>query len=138
MAAGTGSRGSGDGINCAILATGLGSAGTLLEAELPKARRGGADDGKAASGTGAFQSRASGAKERFSRRGTTGETAGGPGTGAELRTQSGTAPLAHGDAPQASAETCARADAEPAGGSAGRGAYQVVQLRFESSGGSAR
>jgi hypothetical protein len=45
----------------------LGSAGTLLEAELPEARRGGADVGKVASGTGAFQSRTTGAKERFSR-----------------------------------------------------------------------
>src|SRR5450755_256581 len=135
MAAGTGRRGSGDGINGAILATGLGSAGTLLEAELPETRRGGADVGKAASGTGAFQSRATGTKERFSRRGTTGETAGGPGTGAELRTRCGTAPLAHGDAAQASAEGFASADAEPAGGAAGRGPYQVVELRFGSSGG---
>src|SRR6202165_2955443 len=135
MAGRTGSRRSGDGIHGAILRTGLGGAGTILEAELPEARRGWPDVGKAASGTGAIQSRAAGAEEGFSRRRTTGETAGGPGADSELRARSRTATVAHGDAPQAPVDAPPGADAEPAGGSARRGPYQVVQLGFGSAGG---
>src|SRR5260370_31279312 len=74
-----GGRGSSDGVNRAILETGLGSTGTVLEADLPEAGRCWPDVRSAASGTGAIESRAAGAEEGFPRCGTAGEAVRGPG-----------------------------------------------------------
>src|SRR5690242_19122295 len=128
MATGTGSRGSGDGIHGAILATGLGSTGTLLEANLPEAGRCWHDVGKAASGTSTIQSRTARTEEGFSGCRTTGEKAGSPGTSPELRASSRTASVAHGDAPQAPNDPSACAHAEPTGELAGRSPHQVVRV----------
>src|SRR6202011_16655 len=64
-----------------------------------------------------------GAEEGFSRRRTTGETAGGPGADSELRARSRTATVAHGDAPQAPVDAPPGADAQPTGELVGRGPY---------------
>src|SRR2546425_10287984 len=95
-----GGRGSGDGVNGAILETGLGRTGTVLEADLPEARRCGPDVRSAASGAGAVESRAAGAEEGFPRCGTTGEAASGPGADLELCARCRTATVADGDAPK--------------------------------------
>src|SRR6266487_1637927 len=91
-------RGSGDGIHSAILETGLGSTGTVLEADLPEAGRCWPDVRSAASGTGAIESRAAGAEEGFPRCGTTGEAVRGPGADLELCARYRTAIVAHRNA----------------------------------------
>src|SRR5436305_12270372 len=85
MAAGADGGRSGDGIHGSILETGLGSTGAVLEAEVPEVGRCRFSFGNVASGAGAIESWAARTKERFPRRRTTGETAGGPRTGAQLR-----------------------------------------------------
>src|SRR5437867_2946228 len=91
-------RGSSDGVNRAILETGLGSTGTVLEAELPKVGRCRPDVRSAASGTGAIESRAAGAEEGFPRCRATGEAARVSGADLELCARYRTATVAHRDA----------------------------------------
>src|ERR1700730_12489255 len=57
--------GSGDGVNGAILATGVGNTGTVLEADLPEAGGCRADVRSAASGAGTVEPRAAWAEEGF-------------------------------------------------------------------------
>ena len=61
-----------------------GAIGTVLEADLPEAGRCWPDVRSAASGTGAIESRAAGAEERFPRCRATGEAARVPGADLEL------------------------------------------------------
>src|SRR5256885_5076031 len=91
-------RGSGHGIDGAILETGLGSAGTVLETDAPETGRRRPEVGNTASGAGAVQSRAAGAQERFPRCRTSGQAAGGPGIDFELCARCRTASVADGDA----------------------------------------
>jgi hypothetical protein len=60
-------------IDGAILETGLGSPGTVMEAALPEATRGPSDVRNAACGPGAIEPRAARAQERFPRRRTSGK-----------------------------------------------------------------
>src|SRR6266446_8608166 len=89
-----GGRGRSDGVPSAILETGLGSTGTVLEADLPEAGRCWPDVRSAASGTGAIQSRAAGAEEGFPRCRATGEAARVPGADLELCARYRTATVA--------------------------------------------
>src|SRR2546430_717001 len=77
-------RGSSHGIDGAILETGVGSAGKVLEADTREARRREAQVRNVASGAGAVQSRTTGTQEGFRRRRTPGEAAGGSGIDSEL------------------------------------------------------
>src|SRR5712692_1183092 len=70
-------RGSRDGIDCTILETRLGSTGTVLETELPKARSRRPDVGNAPSGASTIESWTARTQEGFSRRRTFGKAAGG-------------------------------------------------------------
>src|SRR5882672_6533264 len=60
-------RGSGDGIDRAILEACLGSAGAILEGDVSESGRCKADVGDPTSGTSLVQSRAARAQDRFSR-----------------------------------------------------------------------
>src|SRR6516165_2720032 len=113
----------GHGTHSAILATGLGSAGTLLEADLPETGRCWRNVGKAASSTSLIQSWAARTEEGFSGCRAPGEKAGGAGTRPELRAGSETASVAHGNPPQAANDPSACTDAEPTGELAGRSPY---------------
>src|SRR5690348_7898666 len=130
MAAAARGRGSRQGINGAILEAGLGSNGTVLEADAPAARRRTPDIGNSASGARAVQSRAAGTQEGFPRCRTPGEAVGGPGIESELCARCRTAAVADGDTPKVSTDAEPGTVTEPSGESAGRGAYQVVQLRL--------
>src|ERR1035437_6263189 len=112
---------SGDGVNGAILETGLGSTGTVLEADLPEAGRCRPDVRSAASGTGAIESRAARAEEGFPRCGTTGEAARGPRAEIELCARCRTATVADGDAQKVPVDSRPGTVTEPTGESAGRG-----------------
>src|SRR5713101_9249760 len=70
-------RGTRDGIDCTILETRLGSTGTVLETELPKARRCRPNVGNAPSGASTIESWTARTQEGFSRRRTFGKAAGG-------------------------------------------------------------
>src|SRR6267378_6041941 len=89
-----GGGGSSDGIHCAILETGLGSIGTVLEADLPEAGRCWPDVRSATSGTGAIESQAAGAEEGFPRCRATGEAARVPRADLELCARYRTATVA--------------------------------------------
>src|SRR5436189_5005634 len=88
-------RGSGDGINRAILEARLGSAGALLEADVSESGRCRPDVRNTASGTSLVQSWAARTQERLSRRGTFGETARIAGANLELRARCRTVPVAN-------------------------------------------
>src|SRR5215831_9720312 len=122
MAAGTRSRRSGDGIDGAVLETGLGSAGAILEADAPETGRRRPDVGNAASGTGAIEPRASG-QEGFPRCQTAGEAAGGTRVDAEFCARCRAASMADGDAPKVSANAKPGAVAKPTGESVGRSTH---------------
>src|SRR6516164_6855303 len=134
MAAGTDGGRSSDGVHGSILEAGLGSTGAVLEAEMPEAGRCRPSFGNVASGAGAVKSWAARTKERLPGRRTTGETAGGTRTGAQLRAGCRAAPLAHGDAWKVPVEAQSRAIAKSIRGSAGRSAYQTVQPSLRSDG----
>jgi hypothetical protein len=84
MAARTRGRGSGDGIDGAILETGVGSAGAVLEADPPEVGRRAPDVGNAASGAGAVKPRSAGAQEGFPRCRTSGKATGGTGVDPDI------------------------------------------------------
>src|SRR5215472_571634 len=88
------SRGSGDGIQVAILETGMGSAGTILETEVSGARRSRPDVGNLASGTSLVQSWSARAQKRLSRCGTFGKAACVSGADLELCARYRTASVA--------------------------------------------
>src|SRR5215468_12480517 len=113
------SRGSGAGIHGPILETALSTSGRCRE-----------NVGNTPSRAGVVQSRAARTQERFSRRGTFGEAVGLAGADFELRARCRTASLADTDAHQVSTDAGSGAVAEPTGGAAGGGAYQVVQFSF--------
>src|SRR6266478_1484517 len=117
------SRGSGDGIDGAILATGLGSTGTVLAGNQPEAGRCRPDVGSATSGAGAIQSRAAGTQEGFPRCRTSGKATGSQRADPEFCARRRTATVAHGHTPKVPADTRQSAVAEPIGGTAGRGSY---------------
>src|SRR5688572_26123188 len=116
-------RGSSHGIDRAILETGVGSIGALLEAGARKARWDHAYFGDAAPMPSQIQSRTAGEKERFRRQRTDDQTAGGAGVGVELCAGSGTASVANCNAAQASVDTGQGALSQPTGESVGTGAY---------------
>src|SRR5450432_53943 len=101
MAGAAGGRRSSHGIDRTVLEAGVGSAGAVLEASTPEAGGGQQDVRHAAPVPSQVQPRAAWAKERFCRRRTDDQAAGGAGTGFELRTGCGTAALANGDEAEA-------------------------------------
>src|SRR6516162_5701689 len=76
MADRAGRRGNRDGINRAILEAGVGSTRTVLETELPKARRCELAVGNVTSSASAIESRTAGTKEGFRGRRAVGEATG--------------------------------------------------------------
>src|SRR5260370_37961302 len=94
-------RGSGDGIDRAILEACLGSAGAILEGDVSESGRCKADVGDTTSGTSLVQSRAARAQDRFSRLRTSGEAARITGARLELRGRWPTNPVADNNTPQA-------------------------------------
>src|SRR5260370_37636605 len=100
MAGPAGGRGSGDGIDGAVLEAGVGSAGAVLAASAAEAGGSDQDVGHAAPVPSPFQPRTAGAKERLRRRRTDAQTAGGAGTGIEVRAGCGAAAVWHGDGAQ--------------------------------------
>ena len=134
MAHRAGGRGSSHGIHGAILATGLGGTGTVLEANLPEAGRRRPEIGNATSGASTIESRATRAQEGFPRCRTSGEAAGSKRADPKFCARCRTASLANGDAQKVSADTQSSAATEPTGGSAGRSPYQIVQSGLGSAG----
>src|SRR5690348_7306269 len=130
MAARARGRGSGDGIDGAVLEAGLGNIGALLEAKAPEAGRRGPHVGNTASGAGTVEPRSARAQEGFRRRRTSGEAAGGPGADTELCARCRAALMADGDAPQVPDDAQSGTVAEQTGVSAGRGTHEVVQPGF--------
>src|SRR5437660_4506944 len=90
--------GSSDGIHRAILETGLGSDGEVLEVKLCEAGRCGPDVGNSPSGASLVQSWAAGTQERLPRCRTFAEAVGVSGADLELRAQWRTASVADRDA----------------------------------------
>src|SRR5215470_674280 len=134
MAARARGRGSGHGINGAILETRVGSAGKILETDMREAGRRKTEVGNVTLGAGTVQSRTTGTQEGFRRRRTLGEAAGGPGIGFELCARCRAASLADGNAQEVPVEVRSDPAAEPSGVSSGRGPYQVVQPGHRSAG----
>src|SRR5438132_13244790 len=99
-------RGSGDGINRAILEARLGSAGAVLEADVSESGRCRPDVRNTASGTSLVQSRAARTQERLPRRGTFGETARITGASLELRARYRTANVANTNTHELSTDAC--------------------------------
>src|SRR5207244_11451591 len=97
-------RGSGDGINRAILEARLGSAGAILEAELSESGRCRPDVRNTTSGAGVVQSWAARAQDRLSRCRTFGETARIAGANLELRARCRTVPVANTNAHKVSTD----------------------------------
>src|ERR1035441_8851562 len=128
MAGAAGGRGSSYEIDRAVLEAGVGSTGAVLEARAPEAGGGRPDVRHAASVPDQIQPRAARAKERVRRRRTEDQTAGGAGTGFELRAGSGTTALANGEAAQVPVDARQSALSEPTGESSGTGAPQLVEL----------
>src|ERR1700730_6082187 len=95
MAHRTAGRGSGDGIDRAILEACLGSAGAILEGDVSESGRCKADVADPTSGTSLVQSRAARAQDRFSRFRTFGEAARITGASLELRARYRTTPVAN-------------------------------------------
>src|ERR1700739_3156667 len=125
MADGARGRGSRDGIDCTILAPRLGSTGTVLETELPKARRCRPNVGNAPSGASTIESWAEGTQEGFSRRRTFGKAAGGRRADPQFCARCRTAAMAdgHGHTPKVPADPQQSPVAKPTGGSTGRGPH---------------
>src|SRR6266850_5030384 len=116
-------RGSRDGIDCTILETRLGSAGTVLETELPKARRRRPDVGNAPSGASTIESWTTRTQEGFPRRRTFGKAAGGRRADPKFCARCRTAAMADGYTAKVPAHTQHSAVAKPTGGSLGRGPH---------------
>src|SRR6185503_4731640 len=123
MAARTRGRGSGDGIDGAVLETGLGSTGAIVEADAPETGKRRPDVGNAASGTGAIQPRASGAQEGLPRCRTAGEAAGGTRADFEFCARCRAASVADGDAPKVSTNAKPGTVAKPTRESVGRSTH---------------
>src|SRR6185503_11992825 len=123
MAARTRGRGSGDGIDGAVLETGLGSTGAILEADAPETRRRRPDVGNATSGTGTIEPRTSGAQEGLPRCRTAGEAAGGTRADSEFCTRCRAASVADGDAPKVSTNAKPGTVAKPTGKFTGRSTH---------------
>src|SRR5258708_17878135 len=113
MAARAAGRGSGHGIDGAILETSLGSTGTVLEADLPETGRRKRYIGNAAFGAGAVQSRTAGTQEGFPRCCTSGEATGGPGTNSELCARYRAPPVPDRDAEEIPVDAQSRDATEP-------------------------
>src|SRR5258708_20542919 len=88
-------RGSGDGIDRAVLEACLGSSGAIVEGDGSEWGRWRPDGGDTTSGTSLVQSRAARAQDRFSRLRTFGEAARIPGASLELRARCRTTPVAN-------------------------------------------
>src|SRR5450759_1576422 len=101
MAGPAGGRRSRHGIDRAVLETGVGHAGTVLEAGAPAAGGSRPDVRHPTPVPSQEQSRAARAKERFSRWRKDGQATGGARTGFELCAGPGAAALANGDAAEA-------------------------------------
>ena len=91
-------RGSGDGIDRAVLEAGVGNSGTVLEAGSTETGRSRSEIGDAASVPSQVQQGPQRTEERLRRRRTDGEATGGTGTDAELCAGSGAAVVANSDA----------------------------------------
>ena len=128
------SRGSRDGIDRAVLAAGVGSAGAVLAAAAPGGRGRRADVGHAASGAGAVESGPRRTEEGFPGCRTIGEAAGRPGADVEFCARRRAAALADRDAAQVSGDAQSRPAAEPAGSAARRSAHQALESGLRSAG----
>src|SRR5579862_7300832 len=115
MAAQASGRGSGHGIDGAVLETSVGSAGAVLEADAREAGRRKPEVGNAAFGAGAVQSRAAGTQEGFPRCRTPGEAAGGPGIDSQLCARCRATSVADGDAQEVPVEARPSTTAQPIG-----------------------
>src|SRR5687768_11475452 len=93
-------RGSGDGVDRAVLATGVGGAGAVLETEAPDAAGCEPCLRHTAPCTSAIESGRRRAKTRLSRRGAFGEALGRAGTDSQFCARRRAAALADRDAPQ--------------------------------------
>src|ERR1700736_3274594 len=122
MAARARGRESGDGIDGAILETGLGSTGTVLETDAPERGQRRPDVGNAASGAGAIEPRAAGAQEGFPRCRTSGEATGGTRADPKLCAGCRAASVEDGDASKVPADAQPGTVTKPTGVSAGRSA----------------
>src|SRR6516165_3969856 len=129
-----GSAGSGDGVYCPVLETGVGRPGAILDTRDAATGRRWAHGREAPFGPGPVQSRTPGPEERLSGCGTVSASTGGAGTGAQLCARPGATAVAHPHAPQAAVRRGPDAMSEPTGGAAGTDASQVVVLRFGSVG----
>src|SRR5215469_8169325 len=112
-------RGSRDGIDGTILETRLGNFGTVLETELPKARRRGPDVRNPPSGASTIESWTAWTQKGFPRRRTFGKAAGGRRAGLKFCARYRTAAMADGHTPKVPADTEQSAIAKPTGGSTG-------------------
>src|ERR1035437_9989972 len=101
MAGPAGGRRSRHGIDRPVLEAGVGNVGAVLETGAPAAGGGTQDGRHTAPVPSQEQSRAARAQERFRRRRTDDQAAGGARTGSELRAGSPTAALANGDEAEA-------------------------------------
>src|SRR6201993_3786137 len=113
MAARARSRRSSHGIDGAILETGVGSAGEVLEAAVREARRREAEVWNVASGAGTVQSRTTGTQEGFPRCRTPGQAAGGPRIDFELCARCRATSVADGDAQEVSVKMRSNTAGEP-------------------------
>src|SRR5580693_3095033 len=118
--------GSGHGIHSAVLAASVANAGAALESRVPNVGRCWSHGWNAASGSGAVESWAAGAQERFRRCRTSTQAFGGTGADPEFCARCRTASLAHCSAPEVPIDVRPGAVAEPVGVRAGRSTPQVV------------
>src|SRR5438552_6316860 len=116
-------RRSSDGIHGAILGTGVGSTGAVLETDLPETRRHWPNLGSATFGASTIESRSTRAQEGFSRCRTFGKATGGQRADPEFCARRRTAIVAHGHTPKVPADPGQGAIAESTGSSARRGSY---------------
>src|SRR6184192_329624 len=106
-------RGSSHGIDGAILETGVGSAGKILETDTREARRREAEVRNVASGAGTVQSRTTRTQEGFRRCRTPSEAAGGSGIDFEFCARYRAASMADSDAPKVPVDARSGETAEP-------------------------
>ncbi len=135
VAGGGGGRGSGDGVDGAVLAAGVGGARTRLAARPPHAGRGESDGGHAALGASVVESGAPRAEAGLRGCRTPGEAVGGAGADAELCAGRRAAAVADGDAAQVSADAQPRPGPQPVRGPAGGSASEAVEPGLGSAGG---
>src|SRR5215831_6196323 len=127
-------RGSGHGVDRAVLETGVGSAGTRLAAG-QQGKRGWSEVRIASVGPSEVQSRAPRTQERLCRCRTPAKAAGRERTGAELCTRHGATAMEDRLAAETAVDACPGAVTEPIGSTAGTGPSEAIESRLGSVGG---